>query len=127
MTFEKYIKYKKKYLNLKTIAHNLKIQSDNNIVNSNEDDYINTLGSSPESEIFLKNNDLVGGGDSIKSDYNLPDKLSSSEENIKSHIGGSRKLKKKKNVFSDSDSDSEFNSDDSLSFSSSISDSDSSD
>ena len=80
MSYEKYIKYKTKYLNLKAEIHNRKIQlgGENNILVDN--DFIQTLGSTPNSNIFNNNNyDLIGGGkEKSETDVNLPDKLSSS-------------------------------------------------
>jgi hypothetical protein len=151
MSYEKYIKYKTKYLNLKAKIHNEKIQLGGGNNNSVDNDFIQTLGSSPNSDIFNKNFNLVGGAkQKSESDVGLPDKLSSSSESSKSKdskssessessesdklpnklssessenknsekslkttetgiddeiIGGARKLKKKKNVFSESDSE----------------------
>ena len=164
MSYEKYIKYKTKYLNLKTKIHNDRIQMGGASNNFIDNDFLQTLGSSPNSEIFSKNFNLVGGGkkkntetdlklpeklSSIESSStksssskssssespidDLPEKLSSSEEdeinkenkedeedekkisdkslettesyNEEKLVGGARKLKKKKNVFSESDSE----------------------
>lgn len=159
MSYEKYIKYKTKYLNLKAEIHNRKIQlgGENNILVDN--DFIQTLGSTPNSDIFNNNNyDLIGGGkEKSETDVNLPDKLSlsSSESSKKSSslsdnlpdklsssessekkndsdksvkttesskneklVGGARKLKKKRNVFSESDSELDETESSLLSFSS---------
>ena len=183
MSYEKYIKYKTKYLNLKATIHNKQIQSGGAHSVSYDNDFIQTLGSTPNSDIFNNNYHLIGGSKnelsekSVSSDSestnsslpdklsssesknsslpdklsssesknsslpdklsssestkkstssespdNLPDKLSSSESESESKqlIGGSRKLKKTVNVFSESDSESDFNESDSsmLSFSS---------
>jgi hypothetical protein len=133
MSYEKYIKYKIKYLNLKANIHNQRIATQNSFINNEENDFINTLGSSPNSE----NNNLIGGNNNNNNNvtesnlsYNLPNILTSSEELNKVSndevnkvsntklIGGNRKIKK---VFSESESDSDFKSDSSLlSFSSSV-------
>lgn len=128
MSYEKYIKYKTKYLNLKAEIHNNRIQNGGSLKNTYENDFIQTLGSTPNSEIY--NNNLVGGSGVVESDMGLPSQLSSSEKSLRSEesssynsnqiAGGTRKIKKKKNVFSESDSDSDFNESESsmLSFSS---------
>ena len=166
MSYEKYIKYKTKYLNLKAKIHNEKIQNGGGARNMMDDnEFIQTLGSTPNSEIYNNQFNLVGGSkkttkkqksseeknnsddsdhlpyalessteekklssDNLSSD-NLPDALSSSSESPKEKlVGGSRKIKKKKNVFSESDSNSDLNDSESslLSFSSIESDSSSS-
>jgi hypothetical protein len=140
MSYEKYIKYKTKYLNLKAEIHNNRIQNGGSKKNTYENDFIQTLGSTPGSEIY-NNNNLVGGAND-DSDMGLPNHLSSSEKSLRSEdgqtggadgpddqssdynnnqiAGGTRKIKKNKNVFSESESDSDFNESDSsmLSFSS---------
>jgi hypothetical protein len=114
MSYEKYIKYKTKYLNLKAKLHNKNINNtdfSNNIFNKNEqvggnNDFINTLGSTPNSEI-----------------YNTPN--NNNLENVPSNnfIGGSRKIRK--NVFSESDSSLlSFSSENTVSSSDSVSSSD---
>jgi hypothetical protein len=163
MSYEKYIKYKTKYLNLKTKIHNERIQSGGGNKIFTENDFIQTLGSTPNSEIFNKNINLVGGAKTKKSNiyekssssqsnssshnnllsnkssfssYNLPNKLSSSRSsennnsdkslkstdskdlNNETFIGGARKLKKNKNVFSESDSELDDTESSLLSFSS---------
>ncbi len=136
MSYEKYIKYKTKYLNLKAEIHNNRIQNGGSKKNTYENDFIQTLGSTPNSEIYNNNNNnnLVGGASGAinESDMGLPNQLSSSEKSLISEdnqssdvnsnqiAGGTRKIKKKKNVFSESESDSDFNESDSsmLSFSS---------
>ena len=151
MSYEKYIKYKTKYLNLKAEIHNNRIQNGGSKKNTYENDFIQTLGSTPNSEIYNKNYNLVGGAklnnsaanlnDSSDSYMGLPNQLSSSEKSLRSEqeggavdveedmssyensnqiAGGTRKIKKKKNVFSESESDSDFKDSDSsmLSFSS---------
>ena len=75
MSYEKYIKYKSKYLNLKAAIHNTQIQSGGGYDNNDSDEFIQTLGSTPNSEIF--NNNLVGGSRNT-------DKQSSSEVSNKS-------------------------------------------
>ena len=160
MSYEKYIKYKTKYLNLKAEIHNRRIQSGGANNNFVDNDFIQTLGSTPNSEIYNNKNNfnLVGGGDEkSETDVNLPDKLSSSEsskssdsdlpsklsetpvsesesvksvkttesseKNIDKKLGGARKLKKKRNVFSESDSELDVSESSLLSFSSIESDS----
>jgi hypothetical protein len=141
MSYEKYIKYKTKYLNLKAKIHNEKIQIGGGINNTmNENDFIQTLGSTPNSEIYIKQINLFGGAkeseeltnklpdklsssesvsDKDSSDNNLPEHLSSSESSSSSKsssensnktstieeklVGGARKIKKNKNVFSESE------------------------
>jgi hypothetical protein len=140
MSYEKYIKYKSKYLSLKAKIHNERIQNGGGSNTMTDNDFIQTLGSTPNSEIYNNQYDLVGGAKKLKdsedSNDELPNNLSSSEEQssadgLPNHLssseetnntkkGGARKLKKKKNVFSESESDSEFNESESslLSFSS---------
>ena len=56
MSYEKYIKYKMKYLHLKAISHNYKIQLGGTNYVPEDNDFINTLGSTPGSDIFNDNN-----------------------------------------------------------------------
>ena len=149
MSYDKYIKYKTKYLDLKAHIHNEKLYNETqqigggDINNDSENDFIQTLGTTPNSDIFNNNiNKLVGGShdEQHNESYNLPEKLSpielsttnkiieTTQTKKKTHFDGERKLKKTKNVFSESNSelDSDFddkNSSSLLSFSSVDSDS----
>ena len=79
MSYEKYIKYKSKYLNLKAAIHNTQIQSGGGYDNNDSDEFIQTLGSTPNSEIF--NNNLVGGGKNTDTD-DLSEKSLSSAKTV---------------------------------------------
>jgi hypothetical protein len=151
MSYEKYIKYKTKYLNLKAKIHNIKIQSGGASTNKNNDsEFIHTLGSTPNSEIYSLQYNLAGGNqkksespesseskssetksespkspesespESPKSPESESQKSESSEPPSEpDQKGGKRKLKKKRNIFSDSEN-SDFDTTESslLSFSS---------
>jgi hypothetical protein len=119
MSYEKYIKYKTKYLNLKNNIHNQKIQLDG-AKNISDNDFIQTLGSTPNSDVFNTNYNLVGGTNdlNVKSSSssekssseksssekslsdNLPNKLSSSEkslsDNLPNKLSSSEKLSSEK-------------------------------
>jgi len=134
MSYDKYIKYKTKYLDLKAHIHNEKLHNEtfqfggkNN--NNEDEDILNTLGTTPNSDIFNNNiNKLVGGTHDLSIDEseselkselksesdsdNLHEELSSTNKIIettqtKKHtqLDGKRKIKKSSNVFSGSDSD----------------------
>ena len=137
MSYEKYIKYKTKYLNLKTLIHNQNIDKNNNLdfftneQTGGNNSFINSLGSSPETYVS-ENNSINSLGSSPKT-Y-VSENNSSSSESINSQFGGlpikkiknekhkKNKKNKKHKVFNDSEIDS---SDSSLiSFSSDINSSD---
>jgi len=137
MSYEKYIKYKTKYLNLKAKIHNENLNNqglyDNNVSDaifykstnqnnqlggnnqlSDNDSFINTLGSTPNSDIYNNNYNDDNKNSKINNNKKseVLEKLYTSSEDMNYDelekynklIGGSRKLKKNKNVFSDSDS-----------------------
>lgn len=113
MSYEKYIKYKTKYLNLKATIHNKQIQSGGAPSNTHDNDFIQTLGSTPNSDIFNNNYDLFGGAkkklsEKSVSSNSLPDKLSSSESSESNKLPdelSSSESTKKSDKLSSSESD----------------------
>ena len=111
--YEKYIKYKTKYINLKIKFHNDKlVGGDNFFTNTDNNDFINSLGSTPKSTI----NNQEGGYNMTEFNDDLPDKLTDTPINLEG--GDSQIHKKNKKKDSDFESDSDLNSSDILSFSS---------
>jgi hypothetical protein len=122
--YEKYMKYKTKYIDLKITVHNKKLVGGNSFsADTDNGDFINSLGSTPTSIINTQTNDNQTGGNNVSEiNYDLPDRLTDTPNNqLSEFVGGAsnnlnNKIKKKK----DTEKDSDFESEDSdlLSFSS---------
>lgn len=133
MSYEKYLKYKSKYLNLKAQLHNEKLINQNG--GGNSEGSLQSLGSSPESENSVTNPDdsLQSLGSSPASDATAPapapidptpidptptdptstepekDTLCNEKKNVFGDFfdlfGGKKLVRKERDEFSDSDYD----------------------